>query len=72
MSPAEIGQKIATSRKELRLRQKDLAELAGVTLRGLSDLERGRGNPTIKQLSKIGHVLGLEVIITERSMNASS
>jgi transcriptional regulator with XRE-family HTH domain len=53
------------------LRQRDVAELAGVTLRGLTDLERGQANPTLKVLLKIAAVLGLEVNLIERSLHAS-
>ena len=66
MTTQEVGGKIRESRKRLGLRQRDLAELAGVTLRGLTDLENGRANPTFKQLSKILEVLGLEVRVVER------
>jgi y4mF family transcriptional regulator len=72
MTLAEIGEKIRSRRKVLRLRQRDLAELAGVTLRGLTDLENGQANPTFKQLGKIADVLGLEFLLIERSRNASS
>ena len=72
MTPQEIGQKFRDRRKVLRLRQRDLAELAGVTLRGLTDLERGQANPTLKQLAKIADVLGLELSLIERSRHASS
>lgn len=72
MTPKEIGQKVRTRRKVLRLRQKDLAELAGVTLRGLTSLENGQANPTLKQLGKIANVLGLEFNLIERSRHASS
>ena len=72
MTLKEIGQKIRTRRKVLRLRQKDLAELAGVTLRGLTDLENGKANPTLKQLGKIADVLGLEFNLIERLHHASS
>jgi y4mF family transcriptional regulator len=68
----EIGRKIRSRRKTLCLRQRDLAELAGVTLRGLTDLERGQANPTLKQLLKIADVLGLEFHLIERSLHASS
>jgi transcriptional regulator with XRE-family HTH domain len=67
----QIGQKVRERRKLLRLRQRDLAELAGVTLRGLTELESGRANPTINQLAKIAEVLGLEIRLTERSRHAS-
>jgi transcriptional regulator with XRE-family HTH domain len=72
MTPKEIGHKFRSRRKVLRLRQRDLAELAGVTLRGLTDLERGLSNPTLKQLTKIAEVLGLEFNLIERSRHASS
>jgi transcriptional regulator with XRE-family HTH domain len=72
MTPEEIGQKFRTRRKVLRLRQRDVAELAGVTLRGLTGLERGQANPTLKQLIKIAEVLGLELRLIERSLHASS
>jgi transcriptional regulator with XRE-family HTH domain len=72
MTNEEIGEKVRGRRKLLRLRQRDLAELAGVTLRGLTDLERGRANPTINQLAKIASVLGLELRLMEKSLHASS
>lgn len=70
MTNHEIGQKIRLRRKMLRLRQRDVAELAGVTLRGLTDLENGKANPTINQLLKIAEVLGLEIRLTEKSLHA--
>ena len=72
MTNQEIGEKLRLRRKKLRLRQRDLAELAGVTLRGLTDLENGRANPTVNQLAKIAEVLGLELHLTEKSLHASS
>ncbi|MBY0227893.1 MAG: helix-turn-helix domain-containing protein [Gemmataceae bacterium] len=67
---AEIGAKVRSRRQMLKLRQRDLAEMAGVTLRGLTDLEKGRANPTFNQLAKIAEVLGLEVRLAERTMHA--
>ena len=71
-SSKKIGQLVRARRKFLQLRQRDLAELAGVTLRGLTAIEGGRGNPTLNQLSKIAGVLGLEVILTQKSPDAAS
>lgn len=70
MTNLEIGSKLRDRRKLLRLRQRDLAELAGVTLRGLTDLEQGKANPTLNQLLKIAAVLGLELQLTERTPHA--
>lgn len=72
MTNQELGAKVRLRRKSLRLRQRDLAEIAGVTLRGLTDLENGRANPTINQLAKIADVLGLELQLAEKSLHASS
>ena len=72
MTKQEIGEKLRLRRKMLRLRQRDLAELAGVTLRGLTALESGQANPTVNQLSKILEVLGLEFRVVERSAHATS
>lgn len=72
MTNEEIGKKIRSRRKTLRLSQRDLAELAGVTLRGLTDLEGGKANPTVNQLAKITKVLGLELRIVEGSLHAPS
>jgi y4mF family transcriptional regulator len=68
----KMGQIVRARRKFLRLRQRDLAELAGVTLRGLTEIENGRGNPTLNQLSKIASVLGLEVTLSQRPPDAAS
>lgn len=65
-----IGQRIRERRKFLRLRQRDLAELAGVTLRGLTALENGHGNPTVRQLAKLAEVLGFELTLHERPTHA--
>jgi transcriptional regulator with XRE-family HTH domain len=70
MTPQELGQQIRSQRKYLRLTQRDLAEMAEVNLRGLTDLERGRGNPTLRQLAKILDVLGLELTIGLRAAGA--
>jgi DNA-binding XRE family transcriptional regulator len=65
-----IGEAVRQRRKFLQLRQRDLAELAGVTLRGLTELENGRGNPTLGQLAKLAEVLGLRVALIERGVHA--
>jgi y4mF family transcriptional regulator len=72
MPSEKIGQLVRARRKFLQLRQRDLAELAGVTLRGLTAIESGQGNPTLSQLSKIASVLGLEVTLTQKPPDAAS
>lgn len=70
MTSQELGQRIRSRRRFLRLRQRDLAEIAGVTLRGLIQLEK-EANPTFKQLTKIADVLGLQIHLIERSIHAT-
>ncbi len=57
-----IGQIIRQARKELDLTQEGLAELAGVSIRSLQNIETG-GNPTIDKVSKVLEALGLKIKI---------
>lgn len=58
MSLAEV---IKSRRKTLDLSQQDLAEMAGIGLATIKDIERGKGNPSIGTISKIMKVLGMEI-----------
>lgn len=55
LDPASIGRIIRDERKELGLRQDELAAASGVGLRFVVELERGK--PTV-QLDKVLAVLG--------------
>lgn len=48
-------------REELRVTQGHLADLAGVGLRTLKEIESGKGNPTFETLNKLAEVLGMEL-----------
>lgn len=61
MSDNRVGQAIRDRRKELRITQPHLAEVAGVSTNTLYKLERGQGNPTLDVLNKLADVLGMEV-----------
>lgn len=50
-------------RKMLQVTQETLAELSGVGLRTLKELESGKGNPTLETLQKLADVLGMEVTL---------
>ena len=58
MNLAEI---IKNRRKTLAISQQDLAEMAGIGLATIKDIERGKGNPSIGTVSKIMEVLGMEI-----------
>lgn len=53
-------------RKSLSLSQQDLAEMAGIGLSTVKDIERGQGNPSLDTILKILEVLGMEMIFQVR------
>lgn len=53
-------------RRTLSLSQQDLAEMAGIGLSTIKDIERGHGNPSMSTVSKILEVLGMEVLFKIR------
>ncbi len=68
MSFKEIGQIIQKRRKELRLLQSDLAEMAGVSVNTLYKIERGQGNPSIEVIEKLVDVIGMELKLEVKKM----
>lgn len=52
---------IKSRRKTLAISQQDLAEMAGVGLATIKDIERGKGNPSMGTVSRIMEVLGMEI-----------
>ncbi len=61
---------IKERRRTLNVRQADLAEIAEITRRTLSKIERGEANPTFETLAKILDVLGLEITIGIKGAHA--
>ena len=61
MNKAEIGKYIIERRDTLRISQAYLAELSGVSVHTLSNLETGKDNVTLDTLLKVARVLGLKV-----------
>ena len=61
MNKAEIGKYVIERRDTLRISQLDLAELSGVSVHTLSNLETGKGNVTLDTLLKVTEILGLKV-----------
>lgn len=60
------GEEIKLRRKTLAISQRDLAEMAGVGLAIIKDIERGKGNPSLSTISRILDVLGMEVLFRVR------
>lgn len=63
----DFATSISTRRKKLGISQNDLAEMSGVSLATIKNIERGKGNPSFETVEKILSVLGLEIIFKIRS-----
>ena len=61
-----LSEVMKSRRKTLSLSQQDLAEMAGIGLSTIKDIERGQGNPSLGTVSKILEVLGMEMIFQVR------
>ncbi len=61
MNKREIGKAIRERRRTLRISQGRLADLAGVAVHTISNLETGKGNCTVETLLKVAQVLGYAV-----------
>lgn len=69
MSNLQIGKIILERRDYLNLTQKDVAEMAGITFKSISEIELGIRNPSLNTLNSILEVLGLEITVQIKSMN---
>ena len=62
MNIGEISNDIVRRRKTLEISQRELAELSGISLHALSNLESGKGNPTLESLLKVADTLGVTIV----------
>ena len=56
-----IGKTIQQRRKQLKITQPHLAELAEVSVNTITRIERGQVNPTLEVIEKIADVLGMQL-----------
>ncbi len=56
-----IGYQIKRRRLTLGLDQRTLSAVSGVAVHTLSNIEGGRGNPTVSTLAKVLDALGMEL-----------
>ena len=63
MKAAEIGQLIKKRRALLNVDQTSLGEISGVAVHTISDIESGKGNPTMKILTELLDALGMELTV---------
>lgn len=61
MNSRDIGSTIKKRRCFLEIDQKALSELSGVAVHTISNIESGKGNPTIEIVNRIANVLGMEL-----------
>ncbi len=57
----KLGEAIKNRRKELKITQPHLADLAQISVNTLYKLEKGQGNPSMDVLNKLAEVLGMEL-----------
>ena len=69
MNDQQISKIIQERRSYLNLTQKDVAEMAGITFKSISEIELGLRNPSLNTLKSILDVLGLELTVQIKSMN---
>jgi len=69
MNNQQIGKIIHERRGYLNLTQKDVAEMAGITFKSISEIELGLRNPSLNTVNSILEVLGLELKVQIKSMN---
>jgi transcriptional regulator with XRE-family HTH domain len=65
-----VIKQIKERREMLKITQESLADLSGVGLRTIKQLEAGKGNPTYRTLQGIADVLGLEMVLQVKRLNS--
>ncbi len=70
MQIEEIFTLLKARRLLLNVTQEYLAELSGISLRTIKEIESGHSNPRLATLSKIADVLGMEIKVeVKQSIN---
>lgn len=62
----DLGGAIRSRRRELELTQEDLADVARVTLRFVSELERGKESAQFAGIRRVLEALGLDLYLKPR------
>ena len=67
----ELGSLLSRRRKGLKISKQELAELCGVSVHAICNLERGAGNPTFDVLSSVAETLGLELGLSPKVLEGA-
>ena len=65
-SERDLGASIRDRRNELELNQGELADVSGVTLRFVSELERGKATAQYDGIRRVLAALGLDLFVEPR------
>ncbi len=57
----QIGKSIQLWRKQRKMTQEDFADLVGISVHGISSIERGVNSPALKTIEKISKVLNVPI-----------
>ena len=66
MTAIELGRIVRLQRRESALRQDELAALAGVGTRFVSELENGKPSLELGKVVRVLETVGLEISVTKR------
>ncbi|WP_095996275.1 helix-turn-helix transcriptional regulator [Massilibacteroides vaginae] len=65
----DIYNKIKERRLLLGITQQDLADISGVALRTVKQIETGKANPSLNTLNKIADVLGMSLNLSIKNLD---
>ncbi|MCE9615381.1 MAG: helix-turn-helix domain-containing protein [Lentisphaerae bacterium] len=63
MNIEDAGELIKKRRTSLGVDQRSLSEISGIAVHTLSNIEAGKGNPTVATLDRVLQALGMELRI---------
>ena len=63
MNAKETGDIVRKRRASLGIDQRTLSEISGIAVHTLSNIEAGKGNPTVATLDQVLNALGMELRI---------
>ena len=63
MNINELGKMVRKRRQLLQIDQRSLSEIAGISVHSLSNIEAGKGNPTVEVLDRVLNAMGMELRI---------
>jgi transcriptional regulator with XRE-family HTH domain len=63
MNTKSIGDFIRRRRRSLNIDQRSLSQVSGVAVHTLSNIEAGKGNPTVETLTRVLDAMGMELTI---------